>query len=65
MVELQDVGELLVAVVPETELQSHYAGASLTQQFDAFLWFDETTAVVPLGPAHMKPGLPDTYPFGV
>jgi erythromycin esterase-like protein len=50
---------------PDTELQSHYAEASLAQQFNAFLWFDETTAVMPLAPAHVKPGLPDTYPFGL
>jgi protein-L-isoaspartate(D-aspartate) O-methyltransferase len=50
---------------PETELMSHYADASLPQQFDAFAWFDETTAVTPLGPEHAKPGLPDTWPFGL
>ena len=50
---------------PETELQSHYAEASLSQQFDAFLWFDETTAVTPLGDQHARPGAPDTYPFGL
>jgi erythromycin esterase-like protein len=50
---------------PTTELQSHYAEASLAQQFDVLLWFDETTAVTPLAPAHVKPGLPDTYPFGL
>jgi erythromycin esterase-like protein len=50
---------------PETELMSHYADASLPQQFDAFVWFDETSALTPLGPQHAKPGVPDTYPFGV
>jgi len=50
---------------PDTELLSHYAEASLSNQFDAFVWFDETSAVVPLGPEHAKPGVPDTYPFGV
>jgi protein-L-isoaspartate(D-aspartate) O-methyltransferase len=50
---------------PETELMSHYADASLSQQFDGFLWFDETTAVTPLGPEHRHDGLPDTYPFGL
>ena len=50
---------------PETELQSHYGEASLPQQFDAFVWFDETTAVTPLAPEHIKPGVPDTYPFGL
>ncbi len=50
---------------PETELLSHYSDASLPQQFDAFVWFDETSAVTPLGPQHAKPGVPDTYPFGL
>jgi protein-L-isoaspartate(D-aspartate) O-methyltransferase len=50
---------------PATELMSHYADASLSQQFDGFLWFDETTAVTPLGPEHHQGGLPDTYPFGL
>jgi hypothetical protein len=44
---------------------SHYAEASLPQQFDAFVWFDETSAVTPLGSAHSGAGLPDTYPFGL
>jgi protein-L-isoaspartate(D-aspartate) O-methyltransferase len=50
---------------PETELASHYAEASLSHQFDAWVWFDETTAVTPLGPEHIRPGVPDTYPFGL
>jgi hypothetical protein len=44
---------------------SHYAEASLPQQFDAFVWFDETAAITPLGPEHAKPGVPNTYPFGL
>ncbi|RWQ43958.1 MAG: protein-L-isoaspartate(D-aspartate) O-methyltransferase [Mesorhizobium sp.] len=50
---------------PETELRSHYADASLSQQFDAFVWFDETAAVTPLRPEHVGTGVPDTYPFGL
>lgn len=50
---------------PETELVSHYADASLPQQFDAFVWFDETSAITPLGPEKAKLGAPDTYPFGL
>jgi erythromycin esterase-like protein len=50
---------------PETELLSHYSDASLPQQFDAYVWFDETSAVTPLGPEHAKEGAPDTYPFGL
>ncbi len=50
---------------PETELRSHYAEASLPRQFDAYVWFDQTTAVTPLGPEHRKTGVPETYPFGL
>jgi protein-L-isoaspartate(D-aspartate) O-methyltransferase len=50
---------------PDTELMSHYAEASLPQQFDALVWFDQTSAVTPLGPEHAKAGVPDTYPFGL
>ena len=50
---------------PETELTSHYADASLPRQFDAYVWFDETTAITPLGPEHHRPGMPETYPFGL
>src|SRR3954454_13696244 len=45
---------------PDTELTSHYADASLPQQFDAFVWLDETSAVMPLGLEHAKAGTPDT-----
>jgi erythromycin esterase-like protein len=50
---------------PDSELMSHYADASLPQQFDAFVWFDETSAVTPLGPEHTGPEVPETYPFGL
>jgi protein-L-isoaspartate(D-aspartate) O-methyltransferase len=48
---------------PDTELWSHYSQAILPEQFDAYVWFDETQAVTPLGPEHHH-GMPDTYPFG-
>ena len=50
---------------PETELMSHYSDAVLPRQFDAWVWFDETSAVTPLGSEHRRDGVPDTYPFGV
>jgi protein-L-isoaspartate(D-aspartate) O-methyltransferase len=50
---------------PETELQSHYAEARLPEQYDGWLWFDETRAVTPLTPEHRRPGAPETWPFGV
>lgn len=50
---------------PDTELWSHYSQSVLPDQFDAYVWFDETEAVTPLGPEHAREGVPDTYPFGV
>ena len=50
---------------PETELMSHYASASLPRQFDAYVWFDETTSVTPIGKEHSLADAADTYPFGV
>ncbi|WP_262030242.1 erythromycin esterase family protein [Microvirga sp. Mcv34] len=49
---------------PETELYSHYFEAVLAEQFDAFVWFEETRAVRPLTHAHGH-GMPETYPFGL
>jgi erythromycin esterase-like protein len=49
---------------PENELLSHYFEAVMAEQFDAFVWFEETSAVTPLG--HERPrGAPETYPFGL
>ena len=49
---------------PQSERASHYFEARLAEQFDAFVWFEETTAVTPLG--HERPdGAPDTWPFGL
>jgi len=49
---------------PETELQSHYFYASLPQQFDEYIWFDETRAVEALTRRTTK-DIPDTFPFGL
>ncbi len=53
---------------PETERWSHYSEAILPRQFDAWVWFDETTAVTPL-PGEQRPGErmheEETYPFGL
>jgi protein-L-isoaspartate(D-aspartate) O-methyltransferase len=58
--------ERFIGVVyrPETELQSHYANVELAGQFDAYVWFDTTSAVESL-PTAAQPGVPDTWPFGV
>ena len=49
---------------PETERLSHYSGASLPGQFDAYVWFDETGPVDAL-PVEREPGPDETYPFGL
>ncbi|KAF8067023.1 putative erythromycin esterase [Lyophyllum atratum] len=52
---------------PETELMSHYESAILPRQFDAYVWFDKSSAVKALGA--IKPAAPpeslETYPFGM
>jgi len=49
---------------PETERWSHYSSCSLPEQFDAYVWFDETKAVTPLDTTTGH-GAEDTYPFGL
>jgi erythromycin esterase-like protein len=49
---------------PDTERWSHYSECVLPKQFDAWVWFDETTAVTPL-PGQQRPGEDETYPFGL
>jgi erythromycin esterase-like protein len=49
---------------PGTERWSHYFDASLADQFDHYLWFDETRAVTPL-PTRQEPGPEETFPFGL
>ncbi|MXP40449.1 protein-L-isoaspartate(D-aspartate) O-methyltransferase [Altererythrobacter soli] len=50
---------------PETERWSHYSEAILSEQFEAFVWFDETTALRPLTAHEPHEGVPDTFPFGI
>lgn len=49
---------------PRTERWSHYAASSLAHQFDGWIWFDTTRAIVALADGHGR-GMPETYPFGV
>ena len=61
--------ERFIGVVyrPDTEKASHYSSAILPRQFDAFVWFDETSAVSSLE-IH-QPQTPvefdETWPFGL
>ena len=50
---------------PETELLSHYFQAELSRQFDAWIWFSETSAVGAHQAGAYATGPDDTYPFGL
>ncbi len=51
---------------PETEMASHYFQAILPDQFDEYIWFDNTLAVAALeGRRQTRGELPETYPFGL
>jgi erythromycin esterase-like protein len=49
---------------PQTERWSHYSECVLPKQFDAWVWFDKTNAVTPLGGTELR-GAEETYPFGL
>lgn len=49
---------------PDTELLSHYFRAVLSEQFDAYVWFETSRAVAPLDD-RVPAGMPETYPFGL
>lgn len=49
---------------PETERWSHYSMATLADQYDGFVWFDETAAITAL-PTRVTAGEDETYPFGL
>lgn len=49
---------------PESELLSHYFVAVLAEQFDAYVWFEETRPVTPLS-GERPTGRPETWPFGL
>jgi erythromycin esterase-like protein len=48
---------------PETERWSHYSEAVLGEQFDAWVWFDETSALTPLADVHGG-GEAEMWPYG-
>lgn len=49
---------------PESERASHYGHASLSRQYDGFVWFDRTDAVTSL-PTLVSAVEDDTFPFGL
>jgi erythromycin esterase-like protein len=49
---------------PETERWSHYSEAVLAEQYDAWVWLDETRAVTPLADLHGG-NEPEMWPYGL
>jgi protein-L-isoaspartate(D-aspartate) O-methyltransferase len=60
------VRSLTIGVIyrPETERSSHYFEASLPNQFDEWIWFDESSAVRPLTTQQSAAHEP-AHPFAV
>jgi erythromycin esterase len=50
---------------PDRERWGNYASTVVGERYDAFLWFDETTALRPLRTRRVDAFVPETYPTGV
>ncbi|KAF9272507.1 hypothetical protein BGZ68_002352, partial [Mortierella alpina] len=52
---------------PSTERWSHYSKVVLPKQLDAYVWFQESNAVVPFetDQPQLPPAVDETYPFGL
>ena len=57
--------ERYIGVVYRTEFASHYAQASLSRQFDAYVWLDESCPLTPLAADRKTADALDPYPFGL
>ena len=65
---LTDVlGHRAIGVVyhPQRERGTYYVPTRLAERYDAFCWFDETSALRPLHREPMPVGELETYPTGV
>lgn len=62
---LEERLERFIGVIyrPDTERWSHYSEAVLGEQFDAWVWFDQTQAVTPLSDVHGAEEA-DMWPLG-
>ncbi|WP_207100828.1 erythromycin esterase family protein [Paracoccus shandongensis] len=50
---------------PESERLSHYMQARAGRQYDGWIWFDGTQALVGAGDGGRHDDVPDTWPFGL
>ncbi len=59
-------GHRAIGVVynPQNERRGNYVSTSLAARYDAFIFINETTALVPLQTQFDKHKFPETYPYG-
>lgn len=50
---------------PQNELRYNYVPSEMTNRYDAYLFFDQTTALHPLHVPADQAQMPETFPFGV
>lgn len=50
---------------PQSELRYNYVPSEITNRYDAYLFFDRTTALHPLHVPADQAQMPETFPFGV
>jgi erythromycin esterase-like protein len=53
-----------VVYLRETEIVSHYVSSAIGQEYDVFIWLEQTQAVEPLGIEGLQ-SLPEEHPFGI
>ncbi len=53
-----------VLYMRQTELPSHYITSAIGQEYDAYIWIEETRAVEPV-PFEEIEGLPEEHPFAL
>jgi erythromycin esterase-like protein len=53
-----------VLYMRQTELPSHYVASAIGQEYDAYIWFEETRAVEPV-PLEEIEVLPEEHPFAL
>jgi len=59
-------GQRVIGVVyhPPSEHHGNYVPTDLSKRYDAFVFFDETTALSPFNIKASTEKIPETYPFG-
>jgi erythromycin esterase-like protein len=64
LAEIHDQRAIGVVYHPPSEQHGNYVPTNLSKRYDAFIFFDETTAINPLNIKASIEKIPETYPFG-